>query len=128
MPVHGPGRRKPGIAQVIAVDPSFSHVLVPESLADLPPVHLIRMGTAEVIPPARNIGPEGSDLAGQIAGATMTTIAPAWHFSFLGLCTPDAAVMLADAGEDPICDDPAGVDRAAVHAAVIADVAGVLGL
>jgi predicted dienelactone hydrolase len=120
--------RVDGIARIIAVDPSFSHVFVPESLAGLPPVHLIRMGTEDVIPPARDIGPQGSDLAGRIAGATLTTIEPAWHFSFLGLCTPDAAVMLKGEGEDPICDDPAGVDRAKVHQQVIADVARALGL
>jgi predicted dienelactone hydrolase len=117
-----------GLAQIIAVDPSFSHTFVAETLNSLPPVHVVRMGTAEVIPPARNIGPEGSNLAARIAGATLTTIAPAWHFSFLGLCTPKARAILAGEGEDPICDEPTGVDRAAVHEAVIADVAAALGL
>jgi predicted dienelactone hydrolase len=120
--------RVAGIARVIAVEPAFSHTFVAESLLDLPPVHLIRMGGPDVIPPARNIGPEGSDLAGRIPAADLTTIAPAWHFSFLGLCTPEARAMLAAEGDDPICDDPAGVDRAAVHEAVIADIAGAMGL
>ncbi len=118
----------PGLTQIIAVDPALSHTLVPDSLTGLPPVHLIRMGTEAVIPPARDIGPLGSDLAARIPGATLTTIAPAWHFSFLGLCTPDAPALLAAEDEDPICDDPAGADRAAVHAQVIADIATALGL
>jgi predicted dienelactone hydrolase len=118
----------PGLTRVIAVDPSFAHTFVTASLADLPPVHLIRMGTEAVIPPARDIGPQGSNLAARIDGATFTTIAPAWHFSFLGLCTPDGPGILDEVGEDPICDDPAGADRAAVHAQVIADVAKAMGL
>ncbi|MCU0801812.1 MAG: hypothetical protein MUD11_08550 [Rhodobacteraceae bacterium] len=117
-----------GISRVIAVDPSFSHTFVPASLNRLPPAHLIRMGTQEVIPPARDIGPSGSNLAARIPGATLTTIAPAWHFSFLGLCLPTAGAILEAAGEDPICDDPAGADRAAVHAQVIADLVMALGL
>jgi predicted dienelactone hydrolase len=118
----------PGLDRIIAVDPSLSRAFSAESLADLPPVHLIRMGTEAVIPPARDIGPLGSNLAARIPGATFTTISPAWHFSFLGLCTADAPKILVDADEDPICDDPAGTDRAAAHAQVIADVALVLGL
>ncbi len=120
--------RLPGLTRIIAVDPSFSHGFTPASLAGLPPVHLIRMGTPEVIPPARDIGPAGSNLAARIAGATLTTIAPAWHFSFLGLCTPDAQAILASVDEDPICDDPEGADRAAVHDAVIKDIAAAIGL
>jgi predicted dienelactone hydrolase len=118
----------PGLTRVIAVDPALSHTFVPDSLANLPPVHLIRLGTEDVIPPARDIGPQGSNFAARIAGATMTTIAPAWHFSFLGLCTPEAPALLAGADEDPICDDPAEVDRADVHRRVIADVAAAIGL
>jgi predicted dienelactone hydrolase len=118
----------PGLTRIIAVDPSFAHTFVPASLQGLPPVHLIRMGTEDVIPPARDIGPNGSNLAKRIAGATFTTIAPAWHFSFLGLCTPEGPAILAQVGEDPICDDPEGAVRAQVHAHVIADVAAALGL
>lgn len=118
----------PGLSTVIAVDPALGHTLVAESLAALPHVHLIRMGAARTLPPARDIGPAGSDLAARIPGATFTSLEPAWHFSFLGLCTADAPALLAAEGEDPICDDPEGVDRAAVHAQVLADVAAALGL
>lgn len=79
-------------------------------------------------PPARDIGPEGSGLAARIPGATFANIAPGWHFSFLGLCNPGAEAMLEAEDEDPICSDPAGVDRAAFHAKAIADIAAALGL
>lgn len=118
----------PGLSHIIAVDPAFSHAMKDDSLARLPAVHLIRLGTETVLPPARDIGPKGSNLATRIPGASFTTIAPAWHFSFLGLCTPDGPALLREEGEDPICDDPFGVDRVSVHEAVIQDIADALGL
>lgn len=118
----------PGLSHIIAVDPALSRAMTDASLARLPEVHLIRMGTEAVLPPARDIGPKGSNLSAHIPGASFTTIAPAWHFSFLGLCTADGSALMKEDGEDPICDDPAGADRAAVHAAVIDDVVTFLGL
>jgi predicted dienelactone hydrolase len=118
----------PGLARVIAVDPAMGHALKDDSLAHLPPVHLIKLGKDDLVPPARDIGPDGSDLAARIAGATYTNITPGWHFSFLGLCTPGAPAMLIAEGEDPICDDPKGADRQAVHDQIIDDVAKALGL
>lgn len=120
--------RIPGLAGIVAVDPAFGHALQEASLTDLPPFHFIRMGGPDDIPAARNIGPEGSDLAGRIAGASFTQIAPSWHFSFLGLCTAEAPALMEAEGEDPICSDPAGADRAEVHRQVIADLVGRLGL
>jgi predicted dienelactone hydrolase len=118
----------PGLAHIIAVDPAMGHALNEASLAHLPPVHLIKLGDGDLVPPARDIGPEGSNLAARIAGATYTNITPGWHFSFLGLCTPDAPAMLIAEGEDPICDDPKGADRQTVHDQIIDDVATALGL
>jgi predicted dienelactone hydrolase len=118
----------PGLARVIAVDPALGHALRDDSLAHLPKVHLIKMGDGDLVPPARDIGPNGSNLAARIPGATYTNVTPGWHFSFLGLCTPDASAMLQAEGEEPICDDPAGADRQAIHDRIIDDVATELGL
>ena len=118
----------PGLAHIIAVDPALGHVLTDASLAALPKVHLIKLGDGDLVPPARDIGPDGSNLPGRISGATYTNITPGWHFSFLGLCTPEAPEMLKAEGEDPICDEPSGADRAKVHARAIDDIATALGL
>jgi predicted dienelactone hydrolase len=119
--------RVPAISSVIAVDPGFGYAMTDASLAAMPvKVHLVNLGDAP--PPAINAGPDGSNLAARIPGATYTNIAPGWHFSFLGLCTPEAPALLAEEGEDPICDDPEGADRAVVHARIIADIAASLGL
>ena len=123
----GADMRLPAITSAIAVDPSFSHAITDSSLSAIPiPVHLVNLGDAA--PVQVDVGPDGSNLGAQIPAASYSVIEPAWHFSFLGLCTPDAPAMLAEVGEDPICDDPAGSDRAAIHARIIEEVATALGL
>ncbi|MDO5612910.1 MAG: hypothetical protein Q4G14_06660 [Paracoccus sp. (in: a-proteobacteria)] len=64
----------------------------------------------------------------RIPGATYSIFAPASHFSFLALCKPGGAEMLAEEGDDPICTDPPGTDRLRLHHVLIADIAGALGL
>lgn len=118
--------RLPAITGAIAVDPGFTHAMTDASLSAIPiPVHLVTLGDAPI---QVNVGPDGSNLAAQIPAASYSEIAPAWHFSFLGLCTPNAPAILAEVGEDPICDDPAGSDRAAIHARIIDEVATAMGL
>jgi predicted dienelactone hydrolase len=118
--------RLPAITGAIAVDPGFSHAMTDASLSAIPiPVHLINLGDAPV---QVNVGPNGSNLAAHIPNASYSLIEPASHFSFLGLCNPDAPAILAEVGEDPICDDPAGSDRPAVHARIINEVAAAMGL
>jgi predicted dienelactone hydrolase len=118
----------PGVSRVIAVDPAFTYAMTDASLADLPRVQLITLGDAETGWQAVDIGPEGSNLASRLSDATRTVIAPAWHFSFLGLCTEDGPAVLEAEGEDPICDDPEGADRKAIHDQIIALLATELGL
>ncbi len=121
--------RVPAVSHVIAVDPGFGYAMTDASLAAMPvTVHLINLGDPSTLPPAINAGPGGADLASRIRDASYETIAPAWHFSFLGLCTPDAPAALAAEGEDPICDDPAGSDRRVIHDRLIADIVADLGL
>jgi predicted dienelactone hydrolase len=121
--------RVPAVSQVIAVDPGFGYAMTDASLAAMPvKVHLINLGDPSTLPPAINAGQNGADLVSRIPGASYQTVAPAWHFSFLGLCTQDAPALLEAEGEDPICDDPAGSDRRVIHDRLIADIAVDLGL
>ena len=117
-----------GLARIVAVDPAYSHAITGDSIPRLPPVHFVTLGGAEHVWQAVDIGPGGSDLVSRVPGASRTVIDPAWHFSFLGLCTAEGPALLEAEGEDPICDDPAGSDRAAVHARIVEDIAAVLGL
>jgi len=62
-----------------------------------------------------------STLAKQIRGA-MEIVRPVGHFAYVPECRPLVGRILAAAAGIPICDDPAGVDRTAVHEQVAHDV------
>ncbi|MDO5632331.1 MAG: hypothetical protein Q4G22_10890 [Paracoccus sp. (in: a-proteobacteria)] len=116
------------VSRVVAVDPGFIGALNAENLADMAQVHLVNLGEGADLIAAANAGPDGHDLVTRIAGTTYSVFAPANHFSFLAPCKPGAAEILAEEDDDPICADPPGTDRPALHQALIADIAGALGL
>jgi predicted dienelactone hydrolase len=116
------------ISRAVAIDPGF----VVSITADSPravsiPVHLINLGEDDRFP-AVDVGPGGTNLVGHLPGASYSVFAPASHFTFLAPCKPEARDRLRADGDDPICDDPAGADRAQVHGRLIADIATALGL
>jgi predicted dienelactone hydrolase len=116
------------ISRAVAIDPGFGGAVRPESLQDVVTrIALINLGEEHRLA-AVDVGPEGNGLAARIAGATYTVVAPATHFTFLAPCQPGAVEILAEEGEDPICTDPEGVDRRAVHARLVEVVAEALGL
>jgi predicted dienelactone hydrolase len=117
-----------GLSRIVAVDPAYTWAVTDDSIARLPPVHFVTLGGPDHVWTAVDIGADGSGFVGRVPGASRTVIDPAWHFSFLGLCTPQGPALLAEEGEDPVCDDPEGADRAAIHAQVIDDIATALGL
>jgi len=64
----------------------------------------------EILEPLAN----SSALAKLISGAR-EVVRPVGHFAYVPECRPVVGRILAAAAGIPICDDPAGVDRAAVH-------------
>ncbi|MDV2966315.1 alpha/beta fold hydrolase [Nitratireductor aquimarinus] len=116
------------IGRAIAIDPGMTYAATPESIAGTDmPVLLINLGEAHLFK-AADVGPDGSDLAGKLPSAVLKTIAPAHHFTFLAECKPEGAAMLAEEKDDPVCDDPEGADRAAVHEAIVEEIAAFAGL
>ena len=116
------------VSAVVSVDPGFTHSAVEESLAGVRvPLLFVNLGEEERWPGV-DVGPQGSGLAARVAGARHVAVAPAWHFSFLGLCKPQGAELLRKWEDDPICDDPRGSDRATVHEEIVGIVADFLGL
>lgn len=55
-------------------------------------------------------------------------MAPASHFSALLPCKPKGSAILAAEGDDPVCDDPPGTDRAALHKRIVDRIAVFLGI
>ncbi|WP_372572645.1 alpha/beta hydrolase family protein [Ruegeria jejuensis] len=116
------------ITKAVILDPGFGYSAVPEAVKHaLPGTMLINLGREHRFD-AADVGPEGNNLANRLPEATYVEIAPANHFTFLGTCKTGAAQMLEDYGDDPICTDPEGADRAAVHSELIDAIASGLDL
>jgi len=112
------------IGAVIAIDPGFTYAVERESLGRITlPVQLISLGE-ENLWPATDIGLNGSDFASGLPNAAHVTLSPAHHFTFLDECTEQGAAILEEEQDDPICDDPAGTDRAGIHRQIVKVIAG----
>jgi predicted dienelactone hydrolase len=85
-------------------------------------VHLVGLGSGADRLPATDFSDAGSGFGALLPAATQTLVAPARHFSLLPVCTPKGPAILKDEGDDPVCTDPPGADRAAIHAQVAAAV------
>ena len=66
-------------------------------------------------------GSNSGNLARQIRGAR-EVVRPVGHFAYVAECKPLIGAVLAKAAGLPLCDDPPGVDRAAVHRQVAHEV------
>lgn len=62
---------------------------------------------------------DASGFAALLPDADILRFSPAGHFSALPLCKPNAEAILDEEGDDPVCTDPFGADRAALHAAIV---------
>jgi predicted dienelactone hydrolase len=107
------------ISKVVAIDPGGTYAIHKESAAAMKlPTLLINLGDKDRWKTV-DVGPNGSNLIGSLHSARYAVIAPASHFSFLAQCKPAAKRLLEEEHDDAICDDPAGADRASVHAEII---------
>lgn len=115
-------------SRIVAVDPGFTYAVTPSSAAQVDvPVQLITLG--DTFPwVAVDVRSEGSGLVDQLAQVEHIVIPNAHHYSFLPICTQIAPQLLIEEGEDPICDDPEGWDRATAHNASIEAIAAFLDL
>ncbi|WP_245515042.1 alpha/beta hydrolase family protein [Jiella endophytica] len=120
--------RDPRISSIVAVEPGMTDALSDDSIGAMTlPVQLIGLGSPDAWRGV-DVSASGSDLAARLPDATYEMIRPAVHFTFLGLCKPEAARLLAEEQDDPVCTDPEGSDRAAIHTRVIERISRFLGL
>lgn len=116
------------INRAVIVDPGFGGSAELSSLPDaLSGITLINLGDVDRLGSV-DVGPAGNNLANQLPDAHYVEISPANHFTFLGTCKPGAAGLLEEYQDDPICTDPEGADRAAVHEQLIDAIATGLNL
>ena len=117
------------VTKVVAIDAPFTWGLTSLETKDLvKDVLLIGLGAGADRMPATNTGESGSGFNNLLPDARVDVIAPAAHFTGLLTCTPAGAAILADESDDPVCTDPVGTDRIAVHAKIVGDIAQFFGL
>jgi len=123
------GRKDGRVRAVAAIDPALTYGLGKDHARELvDKVLLIGLGSIETRLPATDFSETGSGLAAHLLHAEIEIMAPAAHFSALPPCKLRGAAILAAEGDDPVCDDPPGTDRAALHKRIVARIAAFLGL
>lgn len=105
--------RDPRIKAAIALAPAPGQMLTAESLFSISVPVLIFVGAADKIAPAAG---NAAHIEGLVAKARLEKIDGAGHYVFLNACTKGGVRALA------VCRDAAGVERAAVHDRVAADI------
>lgn len=102
--------RDPRVHAIFAIAPAFGFTLTPDSLHSIRvPVEIV-VGSADPIAPPK----ENADyIRAHIRGAKETVLPNVAHYTFLDTCAPAGKQQLG-----VFCEDPAGVDRDAVHAQV----------
>ena len=117
------------VGAVAAIDPAVLYGLDAGNVKHLvDDVLLIGLGTEIDRYLPVDFGTSGSGFSALLPRAVIATIAPARHFTGLGACKPRGAAILRQEGDDPLCDDPKGTDRDAVHRRIVDLIADHLGL
>lgn len=120
--------RDPRVSAAIAVDPGMTYAMTAESVSAMNmPVLLVNLGGDDLWA-AIDVGAKGSGLATRLPKADYARFAPANHFTFLATCKADGRRLLEEEKDDPVCDDPQGANRAAIHEAVAERIEAFLGL
>ena len=115
------------ITHVAAIDPGFVWGLTEGETADpADNMLIIGLGAGEDRMLATDF--DQSSFTTLVPRARIEHLAPAIHFTAMPLCKPAGAAILREENDDPVCTDPAGTDRAAVHVRIIDLLARDIGL
>ena len=117
------------ISAVAAIDPWLHHGLQSGNVKNLVDnVLLIGLGSGTDRNLTKVFSTSDSGSSTLLPSVSMEIIAPARHFTALLACKPVGAAILREEGDDPVCDDPEGTDRNAVHRRIVSLIAEHLGL
>lgn len=123
--------RDPRVTRVAAIDPGLTYGVTDVSGLAVPAL-LVGLGDGADRLVATDTTEAGSGFGPRMMAARgdskIVEIAPASHFTALLPCTDKGAMILEDEQDDPVCTDPAGTDRGAVHGRIVEEVAGFFGL
>lgn len=108
------------IIGVAAIDPGLTWGLASKDVQDVTAsILLLGLGDGADRLKATDTSTVGSGFEALVPQAIVQTIAPAIHFTALGLCKPAGEEILIEEQDDPVCTDPVGTDRAEVTATII---------
>ncbi len=109
------------ITAMVALDPGFTWGMTTNDVRDLDQKSLlvIGLGTGDDQHYATDTSAKGSNFDSLVPLSHKLVIAPATHFTAMPVCKPEGADILASENDDPVCTDPAGADRKAVHDKII---------
>lgn len=103
------------ISRVAVIDPGLTWSLTSADMQEFDtPLLVIGLGEGADRLAATDTSATGSNFEALVPQARVLDIAPAMHFSALGLCKPAGEAILLDEKDDPVCTDPEGTDRAQV--------------
>lgn len=115
------------ITHVTAMDPALHHGFGPQHVENLDAqLTLIGLGQGADRLVATDF--DASGFVKLVPDAQVVHIEKAYHFSLLPLCKPAGPAILKDEGDDPVCTDPQGANRAEIHAQVLDVISNQLGL
>lgn len=114
-------------SHAVAIDPGFVWGLEAENVADLK-AQTLMIGFGGEGTQMMDTDFNRSGLSGLLPEARIEQFNPAFHFTAMPLCKPAGEAILIAENDDPVCTDPDGTDRAAVHAAIVDMMAEELGL
>ena len=115
------------ITHVAAIEPAFVWGLDAGDVVALPD-NVTLIGFGEGGDRLKDTDFDASGFAALLPGARIERFTPGFHFTAMPVCKPAGAAILAEDGDDPVCTDPEGTDRAAIHRAIVDLIAGKLAL
>ena len=102
----------PRVKAAVVIDPEFGVNFSRDSLKRISiPVRLINLGMPASIWP----GLRASGLKDTIPNAHYDLLGDTSQYSAFSECKPSGAAILREEGEEPLCDDPQGTSRTAIH-------------
>ena len=109
------------ISRVAAIDPGLTWELTNEDVRNITAA-LLLVGLGDGIDRlhATDTSATGSNFEALVPMTDIEIIAPAMHFSALGVCKPAGVAILIEENDDPVCSDPVGTDRHAVLEEIVA--------
>jgi predicted dienelactone hydrolase len=109
------------VKAVAAIEPGLTWGMAAADVKDLDAEKLLLIGLGAGADQhyATDITANGSNFAALVPEARVEGIAPATHFTALPVCKPEGESLLAAEKDDPVCTDPPGTDRAAVHRKIV---------